>query len=332
MSDVTTDLQMKEMQGTAVAAAPALGEGVEECWMDFDGARMRYLKAGAGPAFVLLHGLLGYSFSWRYTLPALAPYATVYAPDMLGAGFSDRPRGIDHSMRATALRVLRFIENLGLESFDLLGTSRGGAVAMAVAAECAKDKSRPRVNRLVLVCPVNPYSSHGRRLAPFFGTRFGAAGFRWMTDRMPFLFPFWHARLYADRSRILPGSLEGYKSPLAIPGLLEHGLSIVGTWTADMLELQGLLPTLAPVPTLLMWGSKDSAVYASSMEPLARHFVRVQTVVFPNIGHLPYEECPEEFNQALIRFMTSEEASLLLAKNARPFDSAQGKNGAPVSE
>jgi pimeloyl-ACP methyl ester carboxylesterase len=333
MSDVTTDLQMKEMQGTAVAAAPALGEGVEECWMDFDGARMRYLRAGSGPAFILLHGLLGYSFSWRFTLPALAPYATAYAPDMLGAGFSDRPRGIDHSMHATALRVLRFIENLGLESFDLLGTSRGGAVAMAVAAECAKDKSRPRVNRLVLVCPVNPYSPHGRWLAPFLGTRFGAAGFRWVTDRMPFLFPFWHARLYADRSRILPGSLEGYKAPLAIPGLLDHGLSIVRTWTADMLELQRLLPTLAPVPTLLMWGSKDPAVYVSSMEPLGRHFAQVQKVVFPDIGHLPYEECPEEFNQALIRFMTSQErTSPLLAKNARPFDSAQGKNGAPVSE
>ena len=328
-----SDVQTTEVQHIVASAAPAVGEGVEECWMDFDGARMRYLRAGSGPAFILLHGLLGYSFSWRYTLPALAPYATVYAPDMLGAGFSDRPRGIDHSMHATALRVLRFIENLGLESFDLLGTSRGGAVAMAVAAECAKDKSRPRVNRLVLVCPVNPYSPHGRWLAPFLGTRFGAAGFRWVTDRLPFLFPFCHARLYADRSRILPGSLEGYKAPLAIPGLLEHGLSIVRTWTADMLELQGLLPTLAPVPTLLMWGSKDPAVYVSSMEPLGRHFAQLQKVVFPDIGHLPYEECPEEFNQALIRFMTSQErTSPLLAKNARPFDSAQGKNGAPVSE
>jgi pimeloyl-ACP methyl ester carboxylesterase len=308
------EVQMKDMQGAVAGAAPAPGEGVEECWMDFDGARMRYLRAGSGPVLILLHGLLGYSFSWRFTLPALAPYASVYAPDLLGAGFSDRPRGIDHSMHATALRVLRFIENLrlenlglgnpGLESFDLLGTSRGGAVAMAVAAECVKGgRSRPRLKRLVLVCPVNPYSPHGKRLAPFLGTRFGAGGFRWVTDRMPFLFPYWHARLYADRSRILPGSLEGYKAPLAIPGLMEHGLSIVRTWTADLEELEALLPTLAPVPTLLMWGSKDPAVYATSMEPLARHFAQVEKVVFPGIGHLPYEECPEEFNQALIRFM-----------------------------
>jgi pimeloyl-ACP methyl ester carboxylesterase len=254
---------------------------------------------------ILLHGLMGYSFSWRYTMPALAPYATVYAPDLLGAGFSDRPRGLDHSMRGTALRVLRFAEKLGLGSFDLLGTSRGGPVAMAAAAESlSAGGSKPRLRRLVLVCPVNPYSSHGTWLAPFFGTRFGAALFRVGAERMPFLFPYWHGRLYGDRSKIPPGTLEGYKAPLAIPGLFEHGLSIVRTWTADLQELEGLLPKLASVPTLLMWGSKDTAVYASSMAPLARHFTNVQTVVFPGVGHLPYEECPEEFNRALIEFLT----------------------------
>src|SRR5271169_5253041 len=151
---------MNETAEIAASVASAQGEGVEECWMDFDGARMRYLRAGSGPPLILLHGLLGYSFSWRYTLPALAPYATVYAPDLLGAGFSDRPRGIDHSVRATAMRVLKFVENLGLSSFDLLGTSRGGIVATAVAAQCV-DAGSPRVRKLVLVCPVNPYSRHG---------------------------------------------------------------------------------------------------------------------------------------------------------------------------
>jgi pimeloyl-ACP methyl ester carboxylesterase len=275
------------------------GEGVEECWMEFDGARMRYLKAGFGPGLILLHGLMGYSFSWRYVMPALAPYATVYAPDLLGAGFSDRPP-IDHSMHATALRVLKFADNLGLKSFDLLGTSRGGAVAMAAAAECV---DTGRLRRLVLVCPVNPYSAHGRWLAPFFGTPFGAAIFRAAIVRRPSLYPYFHGRLFADRNKIPPGSLAGYSAPLAKPGLFEHALGIVQTWSSDLLELEALLPKLADVPTLLMWGTKDPAVYFSSMEPLARHFRNVKTVVFPGVGHLPYEECAEEFNRALIQFL-----------------------------
>src|ERR1700678_3250096 len=117
------------------APFPGFSEGVEECWMELDGARMRYLRTGSpfgelragflakdarngvpGPALILLHGLLGYSFSWRFTMPALASYATVYVPDMMGAGFSDRAAGIDHTMRGTATRLLQFISRLGLNS------------------------------------------------------------------------------------------------------------------------------------------------------------------------------------------------------------------------
>lgn len=283
-------------------AAPPLGDGIQECWMDFDGARMRYLRAGSGLSLILLHGLMGYSFSWRYAMPAVAPYRTVYAPDALGAGFSDRPK-VDHSMRATALRLLEFAENLGLSEFDLLGTSRGGAVAMSAAAECLK-RNNLRVRSLILVAPVNPYSSQGRSLAAFCGNKFGRPLVNFVLERFPFLYPLMHARMFADRRKIPAGSLDGYKAPLAKPGLFDHALSIVSTWGADLRELEALLPTLGAIPTSLMWGSKDPAVYFSSMEPLARFFPKAEKVVFPGIGHLPYEECQQEFNQALIRFLT----------------------------
>jgi pimeloyl-ACP methyl ester carboxylesterase len=288
------------------APFPGASAGVEECWMDFDGARLRYLRAGSGPPLILLHGLLGYSFSWRYTMPALAPCATVYAPDMMGAGFSDRPKGLDHSMRGTALRLLRVIEHLGISSLDLLGTSHGGAVAMMAAAECLSRNSGLRVRRLILVAPVNPYSTHGRLLAPFAGSNLGSLLVRFGATRMSFLYPYWHARMYGDRRNIPQEALDGYMAPLGKPGLFEHALSIVRTWTEDLRELQNTLPQLASIPTLLMWGSKDPAVYASSAAPLAKYFPLSQLVIFPGVGHLPYEECPEEFNRTLIEFLTRE--------------------------
>jgi pimeloyl-ACP methyl ester carboxylesterase len=309
LSGKIEDLVLAADRGDAAAPFPGFASGIEECWMDVEDARMRYLRAGSGRALILLHGLLGYSFSWRYTMPALAPYAAVYAPDMMGAGFSDRPIGIDHSMRGTAKRLLRFIAALGISSFDLLGTSHGGAVAMMAAAECLRGNTGLQLRRLVLVAPVNPYSAHGRRLAPFFGSDFGAGLFRLSIARMNFLYPYWHARMYGDRKRIPPGALEGYMAPLAKPGLFEHALSIVRTWSRDLRELETTLPKLASIPTLLMWGSKDTAVYASSAEPLAKVFRNSKSIIFPGIGHLPYEECPEEFNQALIEFLTCENLS-----------------------
>jgi pimeloyl-ACP methyl ester carboxylesterase len=285
--------------------ALAAGAGVEECWMDVDGGRMRYLHAGAGPALILLHGLLGYSFSWRYVMPELAKHATVYAPDMLGAGFSDRAPEIDYSMRATTRRLIEFIEKLEIPggSFDLLGTSYGGAIAMMAAADC-RGESRVKVRKLVLVAPANPYSAHGRRLAAFFGSPFGAGLFRLRFARMRFLFRVGLRRLYAEG--IPPGALEGYMAPMVVPGFFDHGLKIVETWTRDLREVESILPRAGSVPTLFVWGSEDGAVNASSAGPLARHFPDSRTVIFPRVGHLTYEECPAEFNRVLIEFLGEE--------------------------
>ena len=146
---------------------------IEEQWLPLAGSRMRYLKAGKGPALVLVHGLMGYSFSWRFTMPALAPHATVYAIDNLGAGLSPCPGDLDCTVRGAAERVLQFADALNLHEFDLLGTSHGGAVAMMAAA-----LSTGRVRRLILVAPVNPWSRRGRTLAPFLGSGIGSLLFR----------------------------------------------------------------------------------------------------------------------------------------------------------
>jgi pimeloyl-ACP methyl ester carboxylesterase len=80
----------------------------EERFVTVDGARVRYLQAGSGPPLILLHGLMGYSFSWRFTIPALSRHATVYAPDQLGTGFSDRPAQLDCRLCAMADRLFNF--------------------------------------------------------------------------------------------------------------------------------------------------------------------------------------------------------------------------------
>ena len=268
---------------------------------------MRYLRAGSGPALILLHGLLGYSFSWRFTMPALAPYATVYAPDMMGAGFSDRPVGIDHSMRGTARRLLQFIERLGISSFDLLGTSHGGAVAMMAAAECLKREFWfAHLRRLVLVAPVNPYSAHGRRLAPFVGSKFGTALFRLTSAHMRFSYPYWHcSHVWRPRPHS-PWNSGRLYGAAGYAGIVRTRAEHCAHLDEDLRELEAALPKLASIPTLLMWGGKDSAVYASSAAPLAKYFPNSELIVFPGVGHLPYEECPEEFNRALIEFLTRE--------------------------
>lgn len=277
---------------------------IEERWLDLTDGRMRYLQAGSGPALILIHGLMGYSFSWRFTIPALAPHATVYAIDNLGAGLSTSNKDMDCRMRATAERVLQFADAIGINDFDLLGTSHGGGVAIMVAALCAERRD-PRLQRLVLVAPVNPWSPHGKRLAPFVGSALGSMLFRNTIGRWPSLHDIGLRRMFGDASRIPPDSLEGYRIPILKNRVFHHGLQIARNWAADLAALEAALPKIRDYPTLLMWGTKDSAVHFQSAEPLRRNFKNARLVAFEGIGHLPYEEAPEDFNRALIDFVTS---------------------------
>ena len=288
---------------TEQSSPPPTTPVVEERFATVDGARMRYLQAGSGPALILLHGLMGYSFSWRFNIPVLSKHVTVYAVDQVGTGFSDRPAQLDCCLRAGADRLLKFLRAVGVTSFDLLGTSHGGAVAMMAASMCLR-RADLRLRKLILVAPVNPWSPHGRRLAPFLGSPLGSTLFLRSVNHMRWTFPYLLARLYGDPKRIPPGTLEGYQAPvLSIPGSFEYAINIGRRWTDDLRELEQTIPQLADIPTRLIWGSADVAVYAQSAEPLRRHFKHCDAVIYPGVGHLSYEEAPEQFNATVLEFL-----------------------------
>ena len=279
----------------------------EEHWVTLDAprgsARVRYLRAGSGPALLLVHGLLGYSFSWRFAIPALAQHATVYAIDLLGTGFSDRPPGLDCSFKASAERLIQFMDKTGLAACDLLGTSHGGGVAV-MAAALAPDHFR----RLILVDPVNPWSAHGKRLTAFLSSPLIAPLFSTLTPHVRSLHEYYHRRMFGDPRRIPPDSLEGYRKPMRIPGSYEYALAVARSWNRDLKGLEAALPGVAHIPTLLIWGSKDTAVDPASAAQLRQCFHNCQLVTFDGVGHLPYEETPTEFNRAVVEFLASSDS------------------------
>jgi pimeloyl-ACP methyl ester carboxylesterase len=114
---------------------------------------------------------------------------------------------------------------------------------------------------------------------------------------------FYHRRLFGDPRRIPPDSLEGYSKPMRIPGSYEYGLAVLRSWNRDLKELELALPRITQLPTLLIWGSSDTAVDPASAAQLRQRFRDCQLVVFEGVGHLPYEEAPEEFNRTVVRFL-----------------------------
>ena len=107
--------------GTWLAAA-----GLEARHETVDGHRLRYVRAGSGPAVVLVHGFGSSLYTWKDVIPALAASHDVVALDLPGFGQSDQPA--DLSFEDFPRAVLGLMDRLGIERRpSLVGNSMGGA-------------------------------------------------------------------------------------------------------------------------------------------------------------------------------------------------------------
>jgi pimeloyl-ACP methyl ester carboxylesterase len=231
-------------------------------------------------------------------MPTLAEHFSVYALDMLGSGFSDCPPNMKSDLHSNAERFLRALNALQLSHCDVVATSYGGAEAM-VAASLAPSM----ISRLVLVAPVNPWSAHGKVIAPFLSNPVIA----WLFLR---IYPFLQAtqgrfirRVFGGAHSIPPDSIAGYSAILRRPGVLAHALQILRTWNADIRYLEKILPSIRRVPVRLIWGERDGAAYLNSASKLCENFECSDLVTFKGVGHLPYEEVPNEFADAVLKFL-----------------------------
>ncbi len=277
---------------------------VDEADVLIQGRRMHYLRAGSGPPLLLIHGLVGSLRNWRFNIDSLAEASTVYAVDLLNMGESDRDAGFDPTLEATADYLVAFMDALGLAQADVAGHSHGGAVSLALAARYPH-----RVHRLILFAPANPFCDLGRQLIRFYRHDVGGA-----FARMIPTLPRWTKatalrRMYGDPARVPADALSGYVDGLAVPGTVDHVLRIVRQWGSEMARLRCMLPALANVPALLIWGDRDRAVGLSSAKHLERLLLRSSLVILPGVGHIPFEEMPSACNRVMLEFLASPSAS-----------------------
>jgi pimeloyl-ACP methyl ester carboxylesterase len=267
---------------------------VEDLFIEVDGARIHYQKAGSGPPLVLIHGLVGSARNWHRNIGDLAHDATVYAIDLLNMGESDRIPGLDASLKSTVDTIDRWMEALGIPHADIAAVSHGGALAMMLAA-----RHPERVGKLILFAPANPFCNLGHQLIRFYNSRLGT----FLAGTIPFLPKFIHmialGRMYGDARRATPESLYGYTAGLARPGTVDHVLAIVRRWHKDMAHLRSALPKLASRSMLLVWGDRDRAVGLDSARELERVLPHSHLVVVRGAGHLAFEEMPEICNHAM---------------------------------
>jgi len=115
-----------------------------------NGISTNYLEAGSGSPLVLIHGsgpgVTAFA-NWNGVMPRLAENFHVYAPDMVGFGYTDCRESIkDFNLDLWVDHIVGFLDALGIARAAFVGNSYGGALSLAIAA-----RHPDRVERLVLM-------------------------------------------------------------------------------------------------------------------------------------------------------------------------------------
>lgn len=262
---------------------------------------VHYKKRGEGqPVFILLHGFGASLFSWREVIDPLAVYGTVIAYDRPAFGLTERPlqwQGQNpYTPEAQTALVIGLMDQLGVKKAILVGNSAGGTIAMQTALTHPE-----RVQALILVSPA-VYSGGGAPswVRPLLKTpqmrRLGLLFIRQIQTRgVELIYTAWH-----DPSRITPEILEGYQKPLRAENW-DRAL-----WELTLASHESDLPerlTELNLPVLVVTGDDDRIVPTEQSIRLAQELPNAVLVVIPRCGHLPQEECPEPFLQAVAEFL-----------------------------
>ena len=267
-------------------------------FVDVAGVRVHYQEAGDenAPALVLIHGFASSTLVWSKVFLALAEEGyRVIAVDMLGYGYSAKPRNGEYTIAGQAKLLTRLLDTLGINRAIFVGSSYGGAVA----ATCALDYA-DRVEKLVLVGTVNNNRPLAYKLMRVFGSPvFGdvvspllIGSRRLLRRRMKRVYDR-HAWVLDERR------VEARHLPLRAAGTQRAIIRTVRRWDAERISRDA---HLIRQPTLLLWGENDREIPLSDGERLHAEIPGSRLIVFLNCGHLPHEEYPEAFTNLVIDF------------------------------
>jgi len=268
-------------------------------YVEVEGNRLRYIKAGKGPTLVLLHTLRTQLDLFEKVVPELAKHFTVYALDYPGHGYSDIPKArYDAAFFTDA--VEGFLAKLDLRNVTLAGVSIGGSIPLIVAS-----RRNPRVARVIAV---NPYDyAKGRGMA-----RSSPLG--WFINYVA-LVPFIGETVMRLRNFLIMRSVlnGGVADPNSISPALMKEMYRVGNRRGHYRAFLSLLRNSASwetatkdyrrieIPVLLIWGAQDWAL-PSEREHDRKLIPGVEMATLDHGGHFLALDRPQELTQAIVRF------------------------------
>ncbi|KAF7221554.1 1-acylglycerol-3-phosphate O-acyltransferase ABHD5 [Nothobranchius furzeri] len=266
---------------------------------------------------VLLHGFGGGVGLWAQNLDALSSCGPVYALDLLGFGRSSRPEFSSDPEEAeeqfvTALEEWR--EKVGLQEMVLLGHNLGGYLSAAYTLKYSN-----RVKRLLLVepwgFPARPENPNHHSI-PVWIRAIGAvmspfnplAGLRLAGPLGPMLVQTIRSDFKQKYSSVFDDNTVSdyiYHLNAQTPSgeTAFKNMTVPYGW-AKRPMLERIDGVRADIPITFIYGSRSS-IDSNSGYAVRKIRPDVEIIVIRGAGHYVFADQPEDFNQTVLRVLSS---------------------------
>ncbi|KAK9699402.1 hypothetical protein RND81_08G171300 [Saponaria officinalis] len=291
---------------------------VRSCVWKWRGFSIRYQCCGdTGPALVLIHGFGANSDHWRKNIRVLGKSHRVYAIDLIGYGYSDKPNPRDfgdtpfYTFETWASQLNDFCMQVVQDKAFFICNSIGGLVGLQAAV------MEPQICRGLLLLNISLRMLHIKKQPPLGkplinafqsvlrDTFLGKYFFRTVATSQSVRNII--CQCYNDTSQVTDELVEKILLPWLQPGAVDVFLEFICYSDGPLPE--ELLPQVK-CPILIGWGDKDP------WEPIeqGRAYGNSETVedfvVLPDVGHCPQDEAPQLVNPLVESFVARHSTSI----------------------
>lgn len=277
----------------------------ESHFLNVDGQNIHLRIMGEGEPIFLLHGSFSSLHTWEVWQRELSPYFMTIALDFPGHGLTGPDELKRYSLEDYSLLVQQIAEKLGVTKFHLAGNSMGGAVALEIAS------SRPdKVLTLALVDASGAPQRKVRSLEPDSVNTSSTSPWiiQWAKNPVvskvllkctpKFLFALNMKQVYGDSKKIRQETIDRYYELMLREGNRQATLDRLSQIRKSDFDFQRVT-----MPTLILWGAKDSWIPVSHANSFQNAIPRANLVVFEEAGHVPMEEIPTESVSEYLSFL-----------------------------